>query len=86
MTDVILRDYVDRSGFPAGSAPDRFARQLADLVPDWRIDSPDADTADLWLAARAPDRQGSFAITSDRPAPDGYRDIDAWMVDGVAAS
>jgi hypothetical protein len=82
MTDVILREYLDQTRFPTGSAPDRFARQLADLVPDWRIDSPDADTADLWLAARSPDLRCSFAITSDRPAPDGYRDIDEWVVDG----
>jgi hypothetical protein len=81
MTDVTLREYVDRAGFPAGSAPEQLARQLADLVPDWRIELPDADSVDLWMAAQAPDGRGSFAITAGRTAPDGYRDIDEWAVD-----
>jgi ABC-type amino acid transport substrate-binding protein len=87
MTEVTLHEFVGSRTYPfiAGSAPDRFARQLAALVPNWRIDVPEADDADLWMAATPPGGRGGAAITADRPGPEGYRDIDEWTVDGSGA-
>lgn len=84
--EVTLREYLDYPGYPfvERSAPDRFARLLADLEPaGWRIDYPDddLDAEDLWLAATAVGTCRGVAITADRPAESGYRPSDEWTVD-----
>jgi hypothetical protein len=79
MTDVTLREFINRDTypFPAGSAADRFARQLAHLVPDWCVDDVDYNVADdLWMSAGALGAQQAVAVTVDRP------DALEWTVDG----
>jgi hypothetical protein len=78
MTDVTLREFIDRDTypFPVGSAPDRFARQLAELVPGWRIEYPDYYAHDLWMSANGPNGRPYVTVIQDRP--NGLE----WTVDG----
>ena len=72
--------------FPEGSAPARFAELLAEAIPGWRIEPPEADAVDLHVTATDPTVPPGFgssvSITVDWPAAAGYRAIDEWLVTG----
>lgn len=83
MTELLLAEFAEALNWalPQASAPARFARMLAELVPSWRVEPPDKDAADVHFAAMAPGASGcSVTVTADWPSADGYRDIDEWTV------
>ncbi|GAA4924240.1 DUF397 domain-containing protein [Actinoplanes utahensis] len=78
-----LRQVVESPGYPlpAGTAPDRFLRQLADLIPDWRVPEFESDAGDIFLVAMAPGgSRPSISITVGFPGESGYRAVDEWRV------
>jgi hypothetical protein len=85
MGDFTLSQLIASPEFPlpADSAPARFTRLLAEVVPGWRVEPPDEQAVDMHFAAITPDdTRRSVAVTVDWPPAAGYRDIDEWTVHG----
>ncbi|GGN55983.1 hypothetical protein GCM10010112_07360 [Actinoplanes lobatus] len=82
-----LREVLGSSGYPmpASSAPDRFVRLLADLVPGWLAEPPES-AVDFYLAVAAPDRSMGVSITVGLPGEQGYLTVDEWCVTGTSTA
>jgi hypothetical protein len=88
---LTLVEVIDSSAYPLepGSAPDRFARRLAELVGGFpaEVDSPDlTDSEDVNVTVMPPDGSGrGVSITLDLPGEQGYGPVQEWRVAGSAA-
>lgn len=90
---LTLAEVIASAAYPlqAGTAPDRFVRRLAALVPDFQAEEPNSPATgspDLYLAASAAPRGSGMgiSITVDLPGEQGYRPIDEWWVTGSSDS
>ncbi|WIM97857.1 hypothetical protein ACTOB_001413 [Actinoplanes oblitus] len=91
---LTLVEVIASAAYPlgAGTAPDRFIRRLAALVPNFLAEEPNSPDAtgspDLYLAASAAPRGSGmgFSVTVELPGEQGYRPIDEWWVTGSSDS